>query len=148
MVLESHLEEAGDDRSTPEPVAGRPPFFDRNVWHHSGQAEDIVGGIQWDDEDDENDHIVVRNRRMRQQSGEHWDEMEDMDDDEDDRGADGEEHDSEEDVAEGEKESPMPPAWQTIVIDVGLLCLSYLEEYTTQELNRLNKTTIQALLAP
>jgi len=67
MVLESHLEEAGDDSSTPEPVGGRHPFFDRQVWDHSGQAEDIVGGIQWDDEDDEDDHIVVRNRRMRQQ---------------------------------------------------------------------------------
>jgi len=50
-------------------------FFDRNVWDHSGQAEDIVGCIQWDDEHDEHDehdHIVVRNRRMSQQSGEGW----------------------------------------------------------------------------
>jgi len=31
MVLESWLEEEGDDRSTPEPVGGRHPFFDRNV---------------------------------------------------------------------------------------------------------------------
>jgi len=136
MVLESRLEEAGDDRSTPEPVGGRHPFFDRNVWDHSGQAEDIVGGIQWDDENDENDHIVVRNRRMRQQSGEGWDEMEDMDDDEDDEGAegekdDGEEDDSEEDVAEGERESQIPQERQTIVIDVSLLCFSYLEEYQT-----------------
>jgi len=32
-------------------------------------------------EDDEDDHIVVRNRGMREQSAERWDEMEDMDDD-------------------------------------------------------------------
>jgi len=132
MVLESRLEEAGDDRSTPEPVGGRHPFFDRNVCDHSGQAEDIVGGIQWDDEDDEDDHIVVRNRLMRQQSGERWDEIEDMDDDEDDEGAEGEEDDTEEDVAEGKRESQMPQEWQTIVVDVSLLCFSYLEEYQTQ----------------
>jgi len=138
MVLESSLEEAGDERSKPEPVEGRHPFFDRNVWDHSGQAENIVGGIQWDNEDDENDendendHIVVRNRRMRQQSGKRWDEMEDMDDDEDDEGADGQEDDSEEDVAEGERESQMPQERQTIVIDVSLLCFSSLEEYQTQ----------------
>jgi len=107
-------------------------FFDRNVWDHSGQAEDIVGGIQWDHEDHEDDHIVVRNRRMRQQSEERWDEMEDMDDDEDDEGADGEEDDGEEDVAEGERESQMPQERQTIVIDISLLCFSYLEEYQTQ----------------
>jgi len=91
MVLESRLEEAGDERSTPGPVGGRHTFFDRNVCDHSGQAEDIVGGIQWhdkDDKDDKDDHIVVRNRRMRQQSGERWDEMEDMDDEEDDERAD------------------------------------------------------------
>jgi len=76
MVLESPLEEAGDDRSTAEPVGCRHPFFDRNVWDHPGQAEDIAGGIPWDDEDDKDDkddkddHIVVRNRRMRQQLGE------------------------------------------------------------------------------
>jgi len=132
MVLESRFEEAGDDRSTPEPVGGRELFFDRNVWDHAGQAADIVGGIQWDDEDDEGDHIVVRNRRMRWQSGERWDEMEDMDDDEDDEGADSEEDDSEEDVAEGEPESQMPQERQTIVIDVRLLCFSYREEYQTQ----------------
>jgi len=68
MVLESSLEEARDDRSTPEPVWGTHPFFDRNVWDYSVQAEDIVAGIQWDDKDDKDDHIVVRNRRMRQQS--------------------------------------------------------------------------------
>jgi len=45
MVLESRLEEAGDDRSTRESIGGRHPFFDGNVWDHSGQAEDIVGGI-------------------------------------------------------------------------------------------------------
>ena len=113
MVLESHCEEAGDDRSTPEPVGGRHPFFDRNVWDHSGQAENIVGGIQWDDEDNEDDHIVVRNRGMRQQLGERWDEMEDMKDYEDDEGADGEEDDSKEDVsvAEGEWESQMTQGW-------------------------------------
>jgi len=132
MVLESRLEEARHDRSTPERIGGRHPFFDRNVGDHSGQAEDIVGGIQWDDKDDKDDHIVVRNRRMRQQSGERSDEMEDMDYDADDEGADGEEEDSEEDVAEGEPESQMPQEWQTIVIDVSLLCFSYLEEYQTQ----------------
>jgi len=135
MVLESRLEEAGDDRSTPEPIGDRHQFLDGNVWDHSGQAEDIVGGIQWDDEDDEDDednHIVVRNRHMRQQSGERWDELEDIDDEEDDEGADGEEDDSEEDVAEGERESQMPQERQTIVIDVSLLCFSYLEEYQTQ----------------
>ena len=91
-----------------------------------------MGGIQWDDEDDEDAYIVVRNRRMRQQSGERWDEMEDMDDDEDDKGADGEADDSEKHVAEGERESQMPLERQTIVIDVSLLCFSYLEEYQTQ----------------
>jgi len=144
IVLESRLEEAGDDRSTPEPVWGRHPFFDRKVWSHSGQAENIVGGIQWDDkddklnkddqddEDDEDDHIVVRNRRMRQPVEEGWDQMEDMDDDEDNEGADGEEDDSDEDMAEGERESQMPQERQTIVIDLSLLCFSYLEEYQTQ----------------
>jgi len=44
MVLESRLKEAGDDRSTPEPVGGRHPFFNPNGWDHSGLAEDIVGG--------------------------------------------------------------------------------------------------------
>jgi len=88
--------------------------------------------MQWDDQDAQDDHIVVRNRRMRQQSGERWDEMEDMDDNKDDDGADGEEDDSEEDVAEGEPESEMPQVRQTIVIDVSLLCFSYLEEYQTQ----------------
>jgi len=58
--------------------------------------------------------------------------MEDMDDDEDDEGADGEEDDSEEDVVEGEGESQMHQERQTIVIDVSLLCFSYLEEYQTQ----------------
>jgi len=132
MVLESRLEEAGDDGSTLEPVGGRHPFFDRNVWDHSGQAEDIVGGIQWDDEDDEDDHIVVKNRRMRQQAGERWDEMEDMADDEDDEGAEGEEDNSEDDVAEGDQESQMPQERQTIVIDVSSLCFGYLEEYQTE----------------
>ena len=132
MVLESRLEEAGDDRLMPEPVGGRQALFDRNVWDHSGQAEDILAGIQWADEDDEDDHIVVRNRRMRQQSGERWDATEDMDDDEDDEGAEGEEEVSEEDVAEGERESQMPQERQTIVIDVSLLCFSYVEEYQTQ----------------
>jgi len=31
MVLESRREEAGDDRSTPEPVGGRHPFFNLNT---------------------------------------------------------------------------------------------------------------------
>jgi len=31
LVLESRHEEAGDDRSTPEPVRGRYPVFDRKV---------------------------------------------------------------------------------------------------------------------
>jgi len=70
MVLESCLKEAGDDTAMREPVVGRHPFFDSNVWGNSGQAEDIVEGIQWDDQDDLDDHIVVRNRRRRQQSGE------------------------------------------------------------------------------
>jgi len=52
MVLGSRLEEAGDDRSMMEPVGGRHRFCNRNVWDHSGQAEDIVGRIQWDDQDD------------------------------------------------------------------------------------------------
>jgi len=39
---------------------------------------------------------------------------------------------SEEDVAEGERESQMPQERQTIVIGVILLCFSYLEEYKTQ----------------
>jgi len=69
---------------------------------------------------------------MRQQSGERWDEMEDMDDDEDDEGADGEDDDSQEDVADGERESHMPQERHTIVIDIGLLCFGYLEEYQTQ----------------
>jgi len=55
-----------------------------------------------------------------------------MDDDEDDEGAEGEEDDSEEDLAEGKRDSQMPQERQTIVIDVGLLCFSYLEEYQTQ----------------
>jgi len=105
MVLKSLRDKAGDDRLTPEPVGGRHPFFDRNVGDHSGQAEDIVGGIQWDDKDDKDDHIVMRNRRMRQQSRERGDEMEDMDDDQDNEGVEGEEDDSEEDMAEGERES-------------------------------------------
>jgi len=88
---------------------------------------------------------VVRNTSMRQQSGEHWDQMEDMDYDEDDVGAEGEEHnsedhegadgeedDSEDDVAEGELDSQMPQERQTIVIDISLLCFSYLEDYQTQ----------------
>jgi len=54
--------------------------------------------------------------------------MEDMDDDEDDEGVDGEEDNSEEDVAEGERESQMPQDRQTIVIDVSLLCFGYLAE--------------------
>jgi len=132
LVLELHLGEAGDDRSTPEPVGGRHPFFDRNVWDHSGKAEDIVGGIQWDDEEDEDDHIVVRNKRIRQQSGERWDEMENIENDEDDEVADGEEDDSEEDVAEGEPKSQMPQERPTIAIDVSLLCFGYLEEYQSQ----------------
>jgi len=135
MVLESRFEEAGDDRSRPEPVGGRHAFFDRNLCDHSGHADDIVGGIQLDDEDeedDEDDHIVVRNRRMRQQSGEGWDEMEDMDDEEDDEGAGGEEDNSEEAVAEGDRKSQMPQERQTILMDVSLLCFSYLEEYQTQ----------------
>ena len=68
MVLESRHMKAGDDRSTPEPVGGRYPFFNSNVWDHSGQAGDIVGGIRSDDEDHEDDDIAVRNRRIRQQS--------------------------------------------------------------------------------
>ena len=146
MVLESRLEEAGDDRLMPEPIMCRHLFFDRNVWEDSGQADDRVGGIPSDHEDKEDDHIVVRNRRMRQQSGERWDEMEDMDHDEHDEGVDveeddgeeddseddGEEDDSEDDVAEDKWESQMPQERETIVIDVSLLCFSYLEEYPTQ----------------
>jgi len=60
------------------------------------------------------------------------DEIEDMDDDEDDNGADGEEDNSLENLAEGEWESQMPQERQTIVIDVSLLSFSYLEEYQTQ----------------
>ena len=148
MVRQSRLEEAGDNRLTPEHVWGKPPFFDHNVRDHSEQAEDIVGGIEWGDQYDQDDHIVVRNRRMRQQSGERWEEMEEMDDDEDDKGADCEEDDSEEDVAEGERQSQMPPEHQIIVIDVSLLYYSYLEEYQARALNRINRTTIQAPLAP
>ena len=51
MVLESRREEAEDDRSILEPIRGRQSFIDRNVYDHSGQAEDIVGGVQGDDED-------------------------------------------------------------------------------------------------
>jgi len=132
MGLESRLDEAADDKSMPEPVGGRHPFFDCNVRDHAGQAEDIVGGIQWDDEGEEYDQIVVRTRRMRQQSGQRWDEMKDMDEDEDDEGSDGKEDDSEQDVAAGERESEMPQERQTIVIDISLLSFSYLEEYQTQ----------------
>jgi len=132
MVLELHLKEAGDDRSTPEPIGGKHPLFDCNLGGHSRQVEDIVGGIQLDDVNDADDHIVVRNRRIRQQSGERWDEIEDMDNDEDDEGAHSEEDDSAEDVVERECELQMPQERQTIVIDVSLLCFSYLEEYQTQ----------------
>jgi len=69
---------------------------------------------------------------MRQQSGEGWDEREDMDDNKDNKGGDGEEDERVEDVVEGEQQSPMPRDRQTIVIDVGLLCFSYLERYQTQ----------------
>jgi len=55
-----------------------------------------------------------------------------MIDDKDDERADGKEADSDQHVAEGEWESQMPQERQTIVIDVSLLCLSYLEEYQTQ----------------
>jgi len=88
--------------------------------------------MQWDDADDADHHIVVRNRPMRQQSRERGDQREDKDNDENDEGLDGEEDDSEEDVAEGERESQMLQERQTIVIDVSLLCFSYLEEYQTQ----------------
>jgi len=54
MVLESHLAEAGDERSTPQPIAGRHLLCDCNVWDHSGQVEDIVGRIQLDNK--ENKH--------------------------------------------------------------------------------------------
>jgi len=77
---------------TAEASRGQAPIFDRNVWDHSGQAEDIVGGIELEDKDDKydkDDHIVVRNRCMRQQSGERWDEKEDMENDEDDEGGEG-----------------------------------------------------------
>ena len=70
IVVASCHEEAGDDSSTPEPVGGRHSCFDRNVWDHSRQAEDIVGGMEWDDDDDtddENDHNIVRNSHIRQQ---------------------------------------------------------------------------------
>ena len=65
---------------------------------------------------------------MRQQSGVCWDEIEDMDNER----AHSKEDDSEEDVMEGERESQMPQERQTIVIDVSLLCFSYIEEYPTQ----------------
>jgi len=41
----------------------------------------------------------------------------------------GEDH--QEDVAESKPKSLMPQEWQTIVINVGLLCFSYLVEYKT-----------------
>jgi len=132
MVLELDLQDVGDDRSTPEPVGGRHPLFNCKLGDHSGQVEDKVVSIQLDDEDDEDDHIVVGNRRIKQHSGERWDEIADMAHDEDDERADGEEDDSEEDVAERERESQMPQERQTIVLDVSLLCCSYIEEYQTQ----------------
>jgi len=89
MVLESCHEEAGAERSTWECVGADSYFFDRNLWDHSGQAEDKVWGIQWDDEDEEYDHIAVSNRRIRQQSGEDGNEMEVIHGDKDDEGADG-----------------------------------------------------------
>jgi len=46
--------------------------------------------------------------------------------------ADGEGYNSEKDVAEGKIESQMLQEQQTIVIEVSLLCFSYLEEYQTQ----------------
>jgi len=55
-----------------------------------------------------------------------------MDDDEYQERADGEEDDSKEDVAEGERASEMPHEPHTIVTDLGLLCFRYLEEYQTQ----------------
>ena len=58
----------------PEPVRSRQPFFNHNLLDHSGQAEAITGALQSDDKDDKDykdNHIVVRNRCMRQQSGEH-----------------------------------------------------------------------------
>ena len=132
IVLESRHEQAGDHRSTPEPVRDKHPFLHRNVWDHSGQAEDIVGGTQWDDEDGEDAHIVVRYRHMRQQSGECGNEREDMDDHEDDEGEDcGQDH-GEEEMLESEPESEMPQERQRIVIDLSVLCFSYLEEYQTQ----------------
>jgi len=69
---------------------------------------------------------------MTQQSGERCDEMEDMDEDEDDEGAGGEENDRQADVLEGQGESAMPQDRPTIVINLSLLCFSYLEEYHTQ----------------
>ena len=132
MVMESCNEEAGAERSTWECVGADSYLFDRNLWDHSGPAEDKVWGIQWDDEDEEYDHIVVSNRRIRQQSGEHGNEMEVIHGDKDDEGAEGTEDYSEEDVAEGELESEMPQERETIVIKVGLLCFSYLEGYQSQ----------------
>jgi len=55
-----------------------------------------------------------------------------MDDDEDNNGADGEEDNSVENLDKGEPESQIPQERQTIVIDVSLLSVSYLEEYQSQ----------------
>ena len=95
----------------------------------SGQAEYIQEGIQWDDDDDQDaqdDQIVVRNRRMRQQSGERRGEMKDMDDDKDVEGQDRREDNGEEDIVESEQDSQIPQEQQTIVIDVSVSCFSYL----------------------
>jgi len=73
MVWESHLEEVGDNRLMLDQVPGRQLFLDGNIWDHSRQVEDMVGGIQWynqDNEDNEDDQIVVINRHIRQQLGE------------------------------------------------------------------------------
>ena len=71
---------------------------------------------------------MVSSRCMRQQSGEGWDQIEDIDDDEDDEGEDSEEDTSEEDMAERERKSHKAQEGQPIVIDVSVLCFSYLEE--------------------
>ena len=83
-------------------------------------------GIQSDDGDGEDDVIVVRNRCMRQQSGERWNEMEDIDNHDNDDDEEGKDH--EEDVAEHELESQMPPELPIIVIDISLSRFSCLED--------------------
>ena len=57
LVLEAHQGQGGNRDTTPGPLSGRYPFFDRKAWDRWGQAHDTGEEEDYSDDEGNNDNI-------------------------------------------------------------------------------------------